>query len=228
MLAPTFDPQQIAKYGLPLLVLVSSLLGSSHCIAMCGGIVISATKSRATYFGYHLGRLLGYLSLGLTAGLLGSILFVDFKGSKIQLIASWVSVAVMVILLLVNAYDIWKQKPSTSSRWLGKLLNTKKSSLNNSLAIGFITAFLPCGWLYSYVLVALATSSAASGGFVLFFFWLGTVPALSSVHIIWPMISKKLRPIFLSVILVCAAATTLGQKIVPLITHKPATHCHFH
>ena len=62
-------------------IVVASLLGSAHCVGMCGPMVLIATgikearssKSERLFrsLGYHFGRLGTYLILGLAAGLLG-------------------------------------------------------------------------------------------------------------------------------------------------------------
>ena len=49
------------------------------------------------------------------------------------------------------------------------------------LAIGLVTALLPCGFLYAFVTVAAGTGSAAGGAAVMLFFWAGTVPILVSI-----------------------------------------------
>ncbi|MNL30529.1 hypothetical protein D3C87_1522690 [compost metagenome] len=44
-----------------------------------------------------------------------------------------------------------------------------------------MTAFLPCGWLYTYVMAAVATRSPWAGLLVMSLFWLGGLPALSAL-----------------------------------------------
>jgi sulfite exporter TauE/SafE len=44
--------------------------------------------------------------------------------------------------------------------------------------VGLMTGLLPCGWLYSFVLLAIVSASLIKGALVLIFFWMGTIPAL--------------------------------------------------
>jgi sulfite exporter TauE/SafE len=69
-----------------------------------------------------------------------------------------------------------------------------------SLAIGLLSAFLPCGWLYMFAITAAGSGSALWGAAILVAFWLGTVPVLASLGIT-----------------VQALAGTLGRR-VPLAT----------
>ena len=62
---------------LPLSVLISSFLGSWHCVGMCGGLVAASTRSPLSVFSYHLGRLIGYCTVGAIAGGIG--LFIVLK-----------------------------------------------------------------------------------------------------------------------------------------------------
>ena len=52
------------------------------------------------------------------------------------------------------------------------------SPLPRALCIGFLTAFLPCGWLYLFASYAAGTGSPLSGAAFMAAFWLGSVPAL--------------------------------------------------
>jgi sulfite exporter TauE/SafE len=71
---------------------------------------------------------------------------------------------------------------------------------SRALAMGLLTAFLPCGWLYVFAVFAAGTGSPSQGAAVMAAFWLGSVPTLVSVGIG-----------------VQAFAGTLGSRI-PLIT----------
>lgn len=75
MLALIEHPEHLGHlsswYLIPLLVLIASLMGSMHCLGMCGAIVSVLKPTPAGVASYHLGRLLGYLSLGGLAGLAG-------------------------------------------------------------------------------------------------------------------------------------------------------------
>jgi sulfite exporter TauE/SafE len=51
----------------------------------------------------------------------------------------------------------------------------------HAAAIGLLSGFLPCGWLYLFVLAAAGTENARQGGSVMLAFWIGTLPILTAV-----------------------------------------------
>ena len=65
----------VAKGFVPMAILLASLFGSGHCVAMCGGIVLAAAQTGAQAVAYHGGRLLAYMGLGALAGYLGGAMF---------------------------------------------------------------------------------------------------------------------------------------------------------
>ena len=56
-----------------------------------------------------------------------------------------------------------------------------------SLTLGVVNGFIPCGWVYIFVIGSIAMKNPLYSAFILFVFWLGTVPALSAL----PFIYKK-------------------------------------
>ena len=182
----------------PLLatVVVASTLGSLHCAGMCGPFVVMACGSGESRPGgwlalstYHIGRLATYLSLGAVAGLAGTTL--TFAGNRLGMVqaASVVAGLCMLIagcLALLRLFGvslphmappITLVKPAhavfrSTARWRPPL---------RALAIGFASTWLPCGWLYAFVLAAAGAGSVASALLVMFAFWIGTLPLLSLV-----------------------------------------------
>jgi sulfite exporter TauE/SafE len=53
--------------------------------------------------------------------------------------------------------------------------------IHRAAMVGMLTTLLPCGWLYSFALVAAGTANAADGALVLAAFWLGTLPVMVSL-----------------------------------------------
>ena len=181
----------------PLAIFTASLLGSGHCAAMCGGLVVTIAPSSRNRWFYHLGRGLGYMALGA----LGA------KFGKVILSSSWLNWAsnigaalISLGLIFMGVRQFFKSTLHMSAipllsqihswSW-GRVLNWKFKSLSMA-AVGLLSALLPCGWLYTFVLGAAAMgatgASPAKGAMVLGFFWLGTLPALS----IGPALVRKL------------------------------------
>ena len=96
---------QLSWYLIPLLVMAASLLGSTHCLGMCGGIVMALPPKRSSHLAYHLGRLGGYLLLGALAGLAGNWLLASSP------VLTVISALVMGSLLIAMAVRVWQGKP---------------------------------------------------------------------------------------------------------------------
>ncbi len=182
-------------------VLLSSLIGSLHCLGMCGGFVAlccfsgdntqSKTISYISELAYHCMRFISYIFLGFLAGLLGNISSQYMAAAGFQ---RGFGVFAGIILIVWGLRDIGFFS-SLQSRFSGisslqYFLSTKLISLKifqypiksrgvtRGAFIGLMSGLLPCGWLYAYVLTASTTENALSGMWIMAAFWAGTVPVL--------------------------------------------------
>lgn len=204
----------------PLAILGASLLGSGHCVAMCGGLVAATTRSRREVLLYQLGRLGGYLFLGGLAGFLGSQLLDSTSLKNV----SWISALLMGAFLVSLGFRVGSGKglhlSILPSQWTQRLFTISRGSV---FMVGALTALLPCGWLHVFVLGALATQSAVHGAGFLFFFWLGSVPAMSLAP--WAL-KRFLKPFMLrsprlsAGVLVLAGVACLCLKLGPLALYE--------
>lgn len=197
------------RIALPSGILLTSLAGSAHCVGMCGGLILNFTQSKTDLVWYHLGRLISYSLLGYLAGGLGSFIF-DFKYSKS--IATMTTLAFALGLIMVGisrflALPRWLN-PHGFTRWfhmvVGSLSKTvlsatlapifmSRAQFLKPLALGSLSGFLPCGWLYTYVIAAAATQSPWLGFISLAIFWVGTLPALTLSTVIFRRTVDKMR-----------------------------------
>lgn len=197
--------------GLLLAVLVASLLGSMHCVGMCGPLALWASGAGGQrgakgvwprLLAYHAGRLLTYSIAGLVAGLLGAAVSLGGDVVGIQSLAARVVGGAMIALGLIR-YVEWqfpqwmRSQPagatsagSTSAGlggWISAWVAARRPQLNRlplllrGVAAGSLTTLLPCGWLYLFVLVAAGTGHPLPAVSVMFAFWLGTLPALTAL-----------------------------------------------
>lgn len=176
---------------IPWSVFVASMLGSVHCVGMCGGLVLAATRSPATVMVYHIARLIGYMVLGMVSGYLGYSLS-SFSWVPYLMGGSFI---VMGGLVLTNSMHV--EVPFLSS--ILKLfvrLRSRVSPYVYALLIGGGSIFLPCGWLYAFVLSVSQTKSPWVGAGYLAIFWLGTLPALTiAPYIIKRQLGSLSRPL---------------------------------
>ncbi|MFL0169994.1 sulfite exporter TauE/SafE family protein [Tenacibaculum maritimum] len=168
---------------------IFGLLGSLHCIGMCGPIAfmlpISASNKTTQVLqitSYHLGRLFTYSLIGLLFGLLGKGFYFFGFQQQLSIIVGFSMIFITLAPKTFQKYNFFKPvnrgmlKIKSS---LGKEL--KKKGNDTFFTIGFLNGFLPCGLIYMAIFGALATTDALSGSLYMFLFGLGTIPLMSSV-----------------------------------------------
>ncbi len=222
----------------PWTILVASIVGSLHCATMCGpiaAVIGTAAPGRdlrarsLALSGYHVGRGIGYSTLGAVAGWLGAGL--ERAGTTLLGIADLAGLA-MIAVLVVIAVRPWlpvrpallsigrTPRPPRLATRIAQLL--AKGGHGAAPAIGLLTAVLPCGWLWSFVALAAATKSPASGALLMLAMWAGSLPALSSVGAVAGWMSRIVgargRAIGSIALLVVAAVMLAG-----MITRRAAS-----
>lgn len=193
-----------------LTVLVASLAGSLHCAGMCGGFVAFYAGSDPSTGGrralihaaYNGARLIGYATLGIAAGSIGQAL--DLAGSMagFQRLAAPVAGVTMIVwglLALARARGFDFFKTSASPGPVGRLVKRAfrnlagRPPLARAAFVGLLSAVLPCGWLWAFLVTAAGTGHPLSGALVMAAFWLGTVPILSVLGFGTQLIAGPIR-----------------------------------
>jgi len=169
--------------------LVLGLMGSLHCVGMCGPIAFmlpvdrtNSVKRFGQTFLYHIGRLLAYGLIGLVFGFLGKGLYVFGLQQKLSIAIGALMIFVMLLPHKTFAkYNLSKPLYTAIGRLKSKLgAALKKKSPDTFLTIGFLNGFLPCGLVYIALFGAMAMGSAASGSLYMVLFGLGTVPLMTA------------------------------------------------
>ncbi|MCP5221493.1 MAG: sulfite exporter TauE/SafE family protein [Zoogloeaceae bacterium] len=174
-------------------VFLIGLLGGTHCVGMCGGIVSALTvqipgqvkRQWPIHLAYNLGRISTYAMLGALFGAIGTLglLFEDFLPIQMGLyiMANLMLVALGVYLtgftrllapLERAGQSLWRRVQPLTRRFL------PVRGLRQALPLGLLWGFLPCGLVYSVLATALVTGSAAGGASLMLAFGLGTLPNL--------------------------------------------------
>ena len=169
--------------------LIFGLLGSFHCVGMCGPIAFMLPVDRSNSIKkitqittYHLGRLIAYAIIGLGFGLIGKSLYIFGLQQQLSIIIG----ILMIIVVLIptqtfNKYNVSKPLYRIISKVkssLGKAL--KKKTADTFLTIGFLNGFLPCGLVYMAVFASLAMPGAFESSLYMMLFGLGTIPLMTS------------------------------------------------
>ena len=195
---------------------IFGILGSFHCIGMCGPIAFMLPVSRddqakkfLQVMLYHLGRLVAYSIIGLAFGLVGKSL--NLFGFQQQL-----SIGVGILMLLMVLLPLFKVKGPNFSNSMSKAISRIRSSLGQALkkktpdtffTIGFLNGFLPCGLVYMAVFGAVASGGLLQGSLYMILFGAGTIPlmttAVYSKGLLNRIPQRKVRrmvPVFVAVV----------------------------
>lgn len=190
---------------LVLAVFTASLLGSTHCVGMCGAFVAFAVtgvggelgdepkKSRGPSrailnLAYNLGRLLTYVVLGTIAGTIGAML--DLGGAMVGVQrAAAIGAGAMIVgfglvaILRQMGVRVPRLPLPAFMTALARKAHARAFDLSpiaRAGTIGLLTTLLPCGWLYAFVITAAGTAHPLYGAVTMLAFWLGTLPILAA------------------------------------------------
>lgn len=172
--------------------LLMGLLGSTHCIGMCGGIVSTLNTGFSGHkparpwliqLGYNLGRISSYMLIGLLAGLFTSQLMnrlpdphavsMKISGLFFILLGIYISQLFNSLGWLEKAgARLWKHIEPFGRRYL-----PARTPLA-AWKLGLIWGWLPCGLVYSALALAVTQTSAWQAALTMLMFGLGTLPTL--------------------------------------------------
>lgn len=221
-----------------LSALIFGILGSFHCVGMCGPIAFMLPVSRENSFKkflqvllYHTGRLMAYSIIGLAFGVLGKSL--DLFGFQQQLS---IAAGILMIAVIVLPYKTFRKY--NFSRPMYKVVGKVKSSLGSALkkktpdtffTIGFLNGFLPCGLVYMAAFGAIASGSIVQGSLYMVLFGVGTIPLMTTAVYFSGMLNgmikrkmQKMIPVFVVLIGLLFIIRGMGLGI-PYLSPAPAT-----
>ncbi len=173
-----------------LTALTLGMIGSFHCVGMCGPLAFSLPLKNdndwsrfSGSFLYNIGRVTTYILLGVIFGFAGKSFSIFGFQQGLSII---LGIFILLILffsksqLALNVkYFQWPAYNETIRALLGQLF-FKKS--NWSLyAIGILNGLLPCGLIYLAIAGATATADPIRSSFFMASFGLGTLPVMWSV-----------------------------------------------
>ena len=177
----------IAEFSL---IFVSGVLGSAHCIGMCGGIAAtmslgtrSVTEAMLRQGCWSLGRTLTYMFLGVMASAVGAK-FLKSQGNAIWLQATFAIVAGLLLIvqgLHAAGWLSWRVRRRSGIPCVTRTVFSQFFRGGSSTGVfiaGLLTGFLPCGLVYSFLALAASSGSVAKGVLIMLSFGLGTIPVM--------------------------------------------------
>lgn len=214
------------------------LLGSFHCVGMCGPIAFMLPVDRSNNFKkntqiliYHLGRLLSYSIIGLLFGLLGKGLVLFGLQQQLSIF-----IGVLMILIILIPYKTFNKY--NFSKPIYKIISKVKSALGKELkkktpdtffTIGFLNGFLPCGLVYMALFGSLAAGNALEGSLYMILFGIGTIPLMTTAIYFGNFLTGKARQYIrkaIPVFVVCMGLLFILRGMglgIPYVSPSPIT-----
>jgi sulfite exporter TauE/SafE len=171
---------------------MTGLLGSAHCIGMCGGLVsaLSITADGRNsgllfHLLYNLGRTITYSFIGFLVGWLGSAMVVKNSLQEITRVLL-IGSDLFIILIGLGSAGLFAKLNIMTLEFGGpiQVMSRAVKGLRrlppalSALPLGLLFGFLPCGLLYAMALTAVQSASSLTGALTMAAFGLGTIPAL--------------------------------------------------
>lgn len=209
---------------------VTGLLGSAHCFGMCAGLsglfavnasVASLRSQLPMAIVYNTGRILSYAFLGVLVATVGQSVV-----KAIPNIAAPVRLAGGLLIVIVGLQvafgwrflapleqagaTIWKRIAPAAKNLL------PVTTLRKALGLGLLWGWLPCGLVYSVLLLAATTANALNGGLVMIAFGIGTMPAMIMTGISAARLSQFLshKRLGAGLLIVLIGAITMAMPIM--------------
>lgn len=183
--------------SLALTSLVMGLAGGPHCVAMCGAACagigqVGGTRQNKALLSFQAGRWLGYsLMGGLAAFSVQALGWLTVESAALRPVWSMLHVAAAVLGLLL----IWQAKQPVWLDQSAQNLWAKIRKLNSNfgkvapIGVGVLWALMPCGLLYSALMVAALTGNVLDGAITMACFALGSGVSLGFAP--WMLLKLK-------------------------------------
>jgi sulfite exporter TauE/SafE len=211
-------------------VFVASLLGSLHCVGMCGpfAMVAAADPERrhsalVPTTAYSLGRLASYSIVGLIFGTVGMAINQTATFSHWQQLATFIAGGLMILvgcIALARQLGVRVRLPKTAAPLqnllqVGYRHTTQMPPLSRALTIGFLSSLMPCGWLYTFAITAAGTGSPVWGMLLMVSFWAGTVPIMAALMLGIGKFGQKFQkkvPLIMASVVILLGCFTLAYR----------------
>jgi hypothetical protein len=217
------------------------LVGSLHCVGMCGPISLMMPTDKSKRFSFVLGRILYNVGRITTYSLIG--LMFGLMGEQMSLFASQkalsITFGILIIVVLMmpkkfqNQISILPFVYRFNSFIKSKLsVFFKKYSYFSQFTFGLLNGLLPCGLVYAAMSGAFLMSHIWEGTLFMFLFGLGTLPMMLSFglgsHWVKNILGNKLQKL-IPITLILSAFLLLYRGFfveLPKPNLEEITNCH--
>ena len=187
-------------------------MGSPHCIGMCGGILGALSHSTGITnserdnnspnfnlypLAFNMGRVFSYCLIGFILGSVSSLSQPLLGDSGIYIARTLTGMAMILVAIQLGRWwpgvskiewagqKIWRG----ISQWIKPLLPI--DNIVKALVAGSLWGWIPCGMVYSVLIMAAASGSNVNASLIMLGFGLGTVPILSLFSIASTTLTQK-------------------------------------
>jgi len=189
------------------LVFLTGLLGSAHCIGMCGGFVLMYStrggQAQATRWPAHIlynsGRILTYSIVGGLMGYAGSFVETAAEIRGIQGAALLLAGTLMVGMGL-NLIGLLGRPGSLDSPGITSTRPFRRAFLSlmqggplSTFPLGMLLGLVPCGLSYTMEIKAASAGGFVQGFFLMAAFGLGTAPAMLALGRLSSVLTARFR-----------------------------------
>ena len=178
------------------------ILGSGHCIGMCGGLVSGCfMKLKAAgpwpYAAYHAARISIYAGVGLVAALLGTVLVASGMTGLAQGVLQILAGAIVILLGLdlLGISPIRNTYGFAPVAWLRRqfVTATQKGPVLGAAISGAINGLMPCSMTMAMAVQATTAPSPPEGMLLMLAFGAGTLPLMLFASVLFGKLGPKLR-----------------------------------
>ena len=191
-------------YGLAFM---AGVLGSGHCLGMCGALVsgyfmkAGSSKRYFPYFVYQLARIFVYTLVGFAAAALGVVLVSSGVFGKVQSILQMFIGTVVIILALgilgwIPFQGSVRLLPMNLLR-RGYAESRTKGPILGAMIAGLLNGMMPCPLTFAMAVKATSATSIMEGGLLMLTFGAGTLPTMLLVSVAFGKMSAHFRGLML-------------------------------
>lgn len=220
-------------------LLVAGLLGSFHCVGMCGGFALALCRPGRPAWNVVLAEATFLLGKGCTYVLLGALVGL-FGAGLVR--AGWLAPAqgvlavVAGVLMVVSGLQIaglLREAPVGSLFGPGSLWRRAVDGVLSGrhpaapFATGALVGFLPCPLVYAFLAAALSTGAFLPALATMAILGLASMPALALVALLGSWASPLARRRFVRVsgaVVALAGVVTVVRGVAPDVLHAVFGH----
>ena len=224
------------------LAFIAGVLGSGHCLGMCGALVsgyfmnMGGKKSYLPYFAYQITRVFVYITIGIIAASLGVVLVSGGLFGKFQSILQ-MAIGTIVIILAIGILGLIPWQGSMKLLPMGLLRKAyakarTKGPVVGAMIAGFMNGLMPCPLTFAMYVEATSAATVVEGGALMLAFGAGTLPTMLFISLAFGKMGSSVRGLMLksaAIVMILMGLNTIykGLRFYVEEDFKHRTFLHF-